>query len=77
MAVVIDKGVPLPAISGGRSTGPWLAARTMEVGDSFLLPVDYSFNSKQSFVGNCNRMFAPKKFVGRKELETRRIWRIA
>ena len=37
-AIAIDKGVPLPALKGGKGPVPLYPWREMDVGDSFFVP---------------------------------------
>lgn len=71
--LVISKNVPLPSsrVRPGLLTA---TLRTLEIGDSFEVPPEYKTPHVAAGVGN--RMFKPRRFVGRKQADgTYRVWR--
>lgn len=70
--IEIQSDIPLPSKS---HTPLWAALRAMQVGQSCLIPDDYSYSNQLS--GCANIKLKPKRFTSRKTAGGRRIWRIA
>jgi len=73
MAIVIEKGVPLPATGTGRpSIYPW---RKMDIGDSFFIPG----TTTKKFAGQAGRaaIRTGRRFSTRTVDGGVRVWRIA
>lgn len=72
--IVIEKGVPIPAVKKRRMKYPWME---MAVGDSFVFPYD-DMHSATVNVYTANRRYKPKTFkTGRDADGQIRVWRIA
>jgi hypothetical protein len=72
MAIEIEKGIPVPALGKG-NTSLLAVMRSMEVGESFVLPL-----SKRSSVGpNAYRCVGAKFSTRKIDAETIRVWRTA
>ena len=72
--IQIDKDVPIP--TDGRVGCPRLPVKTIEVGESFVIP-DGTMKTPHLIVGRANRCYAPKRFISRRVEGGRRVWRIA
>lgn len=73
--IEIEKGIPLPERKGPYKTKPTkYPYRTMEVGDSFLVPEPPKTFRAQ--VNNWGRSSNGKKFAYRTTPEGLRVWRI-
>lgn len=73
--IKLDDGIPVPP----KRSSYRYPAREMNVGQSFFAPQD-SNRSAVMLAGYFNKLLRPKKFTGRKKVESGitgyRIWRI-
>ncbi len=74
-ALRIDQGVELPPARRAKRDAVTLALDTMQVGESFAMPID--INNPGSRVSTANMRLKPKKFTARKRGGEFRVWRIA
>ena len=71
--IAIQKGIPVPKRAFGRTCRyPW---HEMEVGDSFLFPVNVSPSFCYGAASRASQTYG-KKFVVRKTTEGFRCWRV-
>lgn len=71
----VEKGVPLPPLSGGRARYPWDA---MEIGDSFFVPgrTSVEMAAIAASASHAKRR-SGWRFSCRAESDGARVWRIA
>lgn len=69
--IKIDKNVPMLKAARG------YPFKTMEIGDSFLVPSDISEVYQKTIAGMGNRQHKPMRFRSKKTPEGYRVWRIA
>ena len=72
MSIVIEKGVGVPLRGSKNNLALAAALRTMEVGDSFVLPI-----GRRGSAAALGQRLNPKKFATRREGELFRTWRTA
>jgi hypothetical protein len=71
VSIVIDKNIPTP--TNNRAEGITKALRSLEIGDSFVIPPEWSFTSVRAKAYT----FKGRKFTIRKNGEGAvRVWRI-
>ena len=70
----IEKGIPLP--EGRRGRKKLYPFGEMEIGDSFVVPVNSQTLSMYKMIGGYTRHLKPKKFIARKNEDVIRVWRI-
>ena len=74
MTFQIESGVPMPKLTRGRVSATKFPLDKMEVGESFLIPVDFSAADAQKTLDSWRRkVLAAKKKIGEGEIKTFRV----
>lgn len=71
--IVVEKGIPIPKKRSGQATYPW---RTMEIGDSFLVPPHVKTSSCRVMASVASKRYGGN-FTSRKTPDGHRIWRVS